>query len=99
MTVAAIALSCYQHCSTLSPELSGAACKPHSNWNHLLVLALKTKLTIVVFNKNNYFVSIDFDKKIMFAANPFVICHNLGFVGGQKAREEPRQGRASDVTA
>ena len=43
----------------------------------------------------------------MFADTPFVICHNLGFVGGQKTREEPRQGalvtsqpsyiRASDV--
>ena len=43
----------------------------------------------------------------MFADTPFVICHNLSFVGGQKTREEPRQGalvtsqpsyiRASDV--
>ena len=35
----------------------------------------------------------------MFAATPFVICHNLGFIGGQKTPEEPWLGRASDVTA
>ena len=28
----------------------------------------------------------------MFADTPFVICQNLGFVGGQKTREEPWQG-------
>ena len=40
----------------------------------------------------------------MFAATPFVICHNLAFVGGQKTRgkggpvmSQPSYIRASDV--
>ena len=35
----------------------------------------------------------------MFAATPFVICHNLGFIGGQKTREDRSRGKGGLVTS
>ena len=57
-------------------------------------------LLLLSFDDKEYKIRIfRVNWNIMFAATPFVICHNLAFIGGQKTQEESRQGRAIDVTA